>query len=41
MIENVDETRIEKDMMSNKTVDIIGTKKIPIRTTNSERIGNL
>ena len=37
---NMDETRIEKDMNSDYTMSEKGIKNVPIRTTNSDRIGN-
>jgi transposase len=41
IIANVDETRIEKDMLGEKTIEMKGSNSVPIRTTNSERIGKL
>ena len=36
---NIDETRVEKDQLSDFTIDEKGVKQVPIRTTNSDRIG--
>lgn len=35
---NMDETRIERDMPSNQTVEIKGAKEVPVKTHNCERI---